>query len=383
MKVITKLMFLLFAATLLCSACVKGPETGNTGRGAKSGGPVRIGFSMDTLKEERWQRDKELVEKHANEVGAKLDVLVANGSDTSQAQQADSMLTKGVDVLIVAPHNGEIAASIVEKAHQQGVPVISYDRLIKNSDVDLYVSHQVEKIGEMQGQYALDHAPKGNYVLIGGSQTDNNALLLRKGQMNILKPAADRGDIKIISDQFAREWLASEALRITEDALTKTNNDIVAIVASNDGTAGGAVSALPPTLVGKVVVTGQDAQLDACQRIAEGKQTQTIYKPIKPLADSAVDAALKLARGEALNAPDKINNGKLDVPAILQTPISVDKNNMMATIIKDGYHTVDEVYKNVPPDQRPKATAEGSRQKAAGSSLVAAFSLLCSLLLFV
>ena len=382
---------LLPGVLLLAAACVSGGN-GNGGGGMATRhkkGPneqVYIGFSMDTLKEERWQRDKELVEKHANEVGAKLDVLVANGSDTSQAQQADSMLTKGVDVLIVAPHNGEIAASIVEKAHQQGVPVISYDRLIKNSDVDLYVSHQVEKIGEMQGQYALDHAPKGNYVLIGGSQTDNNALLLRKGQMNILKPAADRGDIKIISDQFAREWLASEALRITEDALTKTNNDIVAIVASNDGTAGGAISALPPALVGKVVVTGQDAQLDACQRIAEGKQTMTIYKPIKPLADSAVDAALKLARGAALNAPDKINNGKLDVPAILQKPVAVDKNNMMDTIVKDGYHTVDEVYKNVPPDQRPKTTAqqtEGSRQQAVGSSLFAAFCLLLSAFLLI
>jgi len=312
---------------------------------------------MDTLKEERWQRDKELVEQRAKEVGAELDVEVANGSDTIQAQQADSMLTKGVDVLIVAPHNGEVAAAIVEKAHRQGVPVISYDRLIKNSDVNLYVSHQVVKIGEMQGRYALEHVPKGNYVLIGGSQTDNNALLLRQGQMNILQPAVDRGDIKIVTNQFAREWLPSEALRITEDALTKNANDVQAIVASNDGTAGGAISALPPSLVGKVLVTGQDAQLDACQRIVEGRQTMTIYKPIRPLAYSAVDAALKLARGETVEAPDKINNGKIDVPAILQEPIPVDKNNMMQTVVKDGYHSQQDIYKNVPRDQWPTAAA--------------------------
>jgi D-xylose transport system substrate-binding protein len=267
------------------------------------------------------------------------------------------MLTKGVDVLIVAPHNGEVAAAIVEKAHRQGVPVISYDRLIKNSDVDLYVSHQVVKMGEMQARYALEHVPKGNYVLIGGSQTDNNALLLRQGQMNILQPAIDRGDIKIVTNQFAREWLASEALRITEDALTKNANDVQAIVASNDGTAGGAISALPPSLVGKVLVTGQDAQLDACQRIVEGRQTMTIYKPIKPLAYSAVDSALKLARGEAIQSPDKVNNGKIDVPAILQEPISVDKSNMMQTVIKDGYHRLEDVYKNVPRDQWPTAAA--------------------------
>jgi D-xylose transport system substrate-binding protein len=115
----------------------------------------------------------------------------------------------------------------------------------------------------MQAQYALDHAPKGNYVLIGGSQTDNNAVLLMEGQMSVLQPAVDKGQIKIVTKQYAREWLASEALRIMEDALTKNSNDIQAVVASNDGTAGGAISALPPQLVGKVLVTGQDAALDA------------------------------------------------------------------------------------------------------------------------
>src|SRR6267142_1485042 len=232
MKSILRLISFALISGVLFSACVKGPE-GNGGKRVKGTGPVRIGFSMDTLKEERWQRDKAFVEQRCQEVGAQCEVQVANGDDAVQTKQCDNLLTKGVDVLIVAPHNGQIAASIVEAAHRQGVPVISYDRLIRNSDVDLYVSHQVLKMGQMQAQYALDHRPKGNYVLIGGSPTDNNALLLREGQMNILKPAIDRGDIKIISDQFAREWKAEEALRITEDALTKTNNDIQAIVASN------------------------------------------------------------------------------------------------------------------------------------------------------
>lgn len=355
MKLIARITPFALTAVILLTACVKGPESTNTNSGAKSGGPVRIGFSMDTLKEERWQRDKALVEQRCQEVGAQCEIQVANGSDAVQIQQSENMLTKGVDVLIVAPHNGQVAASIVEAAHKQNVPVISYDRLIRNSDVDLYVSHQVLKIGQMQAQYALDHAPKGNYVLIGGSQTDNNALLLIEGQMQILQPAIDRGDIKIVTKQYAREWLASEALRITEDALTKNNNDIQAIVASNDGTAGGAVSALPPHLVGKVLVTGQDAALDAVQRVVEGKQTMTIYKPIQPLAFAAVDAAVKLARGEKVEAKDKINNGKIDVPAMLFEPMVLDKNNVMQTVIKDGYHKLEDVYKNVPRDQWPKA----------------------------
>jgi D-xylose transport system substrate-binding protein len=350
-----KSLLLITLCLLFFSACVKGPESNSSGgRGAKSGGPVRIGFSMDTLKEERWQRDKALVEQRCKEVGAQCEVLVADGNDATQINQAESFLTKGVDVLIVAPHNGQIAAAIVEAAHKQNVPVISYDRLIRNADVDLYVSHQVVKIGQMQAQYALKNQPTGNYVLIGGSPTDNNALLLREGQMEILKPAIDKGDIKVISDQYAKEWKAEEALRITEDALTRTNNNIQAIVASNDGTAGGAVSALPPQLVGKVLVTGQDAALDAVQRIVDGKQTMTIYKPIQPLAFAAVDAAIKLAKGEKVDAKDKINNGKLDVPALLFEPMILDKSNVMQTVIKDGYHKLEDVYKNVPKDQWPK-----------------------------
>ncbi|HEX8283529.1 MAG TPA: substrate-binding domain-containing protein [Pyrinomonadaceae bacterium] len=386
----------LVLAALAAGACVDQPATQNGGAGGAGGGtasssggyqrktkkagePVYIGFSMDTLKEERWQRDKALVEARAKEVGAQLDVQVANGSDAEQVNQCATMLTKGVDVLIIAPHNGEIAASIVEKAHAAGVPVISYDRLIKNSEPDLYVSHQVVKMGEMQGEYALKKVPKGNYVLIGGAPTDNNAKLLRDGQMNILKPAVDRGDVKIISDQYAREWKAEEAQRLTEDALTKTKNDIHAIVASNDGTAGGAISALDSAgLTGKVLVTGQDAELIAIQRIAKGTQTMTIYKPIKPLADSAVDSAVKLARGEALNAADKVNNGKIDVPSILQEPQAVDKENLDATVVKDGYHKCEDVYKDVPSHQCPKATANEGH-KSSGSVLAAALLVFCGL----
>ncbi len=386
MRDLRRFVFFVAAVCALSAAfaCVSAPETGGGGGAGTAGGnawksgPVRIGFSMDTLKEERWQRDKALVEQRAREVGATIEVQVANGDDAAQTKQCENMLTSGVNVLIVAPHNGEIAASIVEAAHRQGVPVIAYDRLIKNSDVDLYVSHQVEKMGEMQGEYALKRVPKGNYILIGGAPTDNNALLLRKGQMNVLKPAVDRGDVKIISDQFAKDWKPEEALRITEDALTRTNNDIQAVVASNDGTAGGAISALEQAKLGggKVLVTGQDAQLDAVQRIAEGRQTMTIYKPIQPLAFSAVDSAIKLAKKEAVNAPDRINNGKLDVPSILHEPMAVDKENLMSTIIKDGYHPLEKVFEKVPRDQWPKATAQSSKFKVQSSALALCLGLL-------
>src|SRR5882724_3305428 len=354
------LVVLLFLFALIAGACVSGTKQTNEGGARKAKGPndpVKIGFSMDTLKEERWQRDRDLVEKHAKEVGAELNIQVANSSDSEQIKQAENMLTQGVDVLIVAPHNGEIAASIVEAAHRQGVPVISYDRLIKNSDVDLYVSHQVVKIGEMQAKYLLDHVNKkpANFVIVGGSPTDNNALLLHVGQMNILKPAVDRGDVKIVTDQYAKEWQASAALNIVENALTQSNNQVDAVVCSTDGTARGAVQAQEGQgLAGKVLVSGQDADLASLKLIVLGEQTMTVYKPIQPLAYVAVESAIKLARGEKVETADAIDNGSKKVPSILLAPIAVDRNNLVSTVVKDGYHTLEEICAGLPPEKCPK-----------------------------
>lgn len=369
-----KVFSMLLALTALVAAgCVSAPPDKNAGGGGggapNASGVVRIGFLMDTLKEERWQRDKEAFEARAKELGAQVFTQVANGDDSEQKNQAENLLTRGIDVLVVVPHNGEVAASIVDVAKRAGKPVISYDRLIRNSDVDLYVSHQVVKIGQMQAQYLVDKQPKGNYVVIGGSSTDNNALLLHEGQMQVLKPLTDRGDIKIVADQYAKEWQPSEARNIMENALTQNNNNIVAVVASNDGTAGGAIQALEAqNLAGKVLVSGQDADLAALQRVVAGKQTMTIYKPIKPLAYSAVEAAIKLARGEKIEATSTINNGKKDVPAILQEPIVVDKDNVMTTVIKDGFWKMEDVYKDVPRDKWPQATQTSGLNGRSGST---------------
>ena len=351
---------LLLLFSILVAACVSTNQPTNSTAARKKKGPndpVVIGFSMDTLKEERWQRDKDLVEKRAKELGMQVFVQVANGDDNLQIKQAENLLTQNVDVLIVAPHNAEVAASIVEAAHRQGVPVISYDRLIKNSDVDLYISHQVIKIGEMQAKYLLDHVNKkpANFVIVGGSPTDNNALLLHQGQMNILKPAVDRGDVKIVADQYAKEWQASAALNIVENALTQANNQVDAVVASNDGTARGAVQALEgQNLAGRVLVSGQDADLASLKLILEGKQTMTIYKSIQPLANGAVDAAIKLARGEQVATTDTLDNGFKKVSAILLEPVAVDRANLVSTVVKDGYQTLQAICAGLPPDKCPK-----------------------------
>jgi D-xylose transport system substrate-binding protein len=347
----------LVSLSLLAGCGGKGGDTGSGGAPGDAGGKrIKIGFSMDTLKEERWQRDRDLVVAKGKELGAEVLVQAANGNDALQNSQAENLLTQGVDVLLVAPHNGKTAAIIVESAHKAGVPVIAYDRIINDSDLDLYISFDNVRVGELQADYIVKRAPKGAYVLIGGAPTDYNAVLFRKGQMNIIQPLVDKGDIKIVSDQWAKDWQAVEALKIMENALTRSGNKVDAVVASNDGVGGGAIQALAEQrLAGKVPVSGQDAELAACQRIVAGTQSMTVYKPIKLLATKAAEVAVMLAKKQPVTDPTKpVNNGKKDVPSILLEPIQVDKDNMVKTVIADGYQKMEDVYKDVPKEQWPK-----------------------------
>ena len=333
-------------AAILATACSSAPKEKR----------IKIGFAMDTLKEERWQRDKDAFEARCKQMNVECIVTVADNKADKQANDVDNLLTQGVDALVIAPHDATQAVSMVDKAKAQGVPVISYDRLINSDKIDLYVSHQVPVIGKKIAEYALQKVPKGNYVMVYGASTDNNAVIMKKSELEVLQPAIDKKDINIVADDFMTDWKPELALNFAENALTKNNDNIQAFVVSNDGMAGGVISALEKKgLAGKVVVTGQDAALDALQRIAEGKQTMTVYKPIVALANAAVDAAIKLAKKEKLDSKPFTNDViHKDVQAILLEVTSVDKANVMDTVIKDGYAKYDDVYKNVPEADRPK-----------------------------
>ncbi len=345
------------------AACVNAPQNGNSvatsAPNQTSKDPnrrIKIGFAMDTQKEERWVRDREAFEAHCKQLNVDCVITVADNKSDKQANDVDNLLTQGVDVVVIAPHDATQAASMVEKAKAQGVPVISYDRLINSDKIDLYVSHQVPVIGRKIAEYALAKVPKGNYIMVYGASTDNNAVIMKKEQLAVLQSAIDSKAVVIKADQFITDWKPEEALKMVENALTQHRDDIQAIVVSNDGMAGGVISALEKRgLTGKVIVTGQDAQIDALQRIAEGKQSMTVYKPIIPLANAAVEAAIKLAKKEALGEAKPFKNDTLgkDIPAILLEVTTVDKDNLMTTIIKDGFAKYEDVYKNVPADKRP------------------------------
>ncbi len=346
------LLFLTAISVFFLAGCVGNSEAPQNTASKDPNRKIRIGFSMDTLKE-HWVKDKELIEKRAAELGAEVTTTVADSNDEKQIQQVENMLTKGIDVLIIAPHNGLVAAAAVDKAKAMGVYVISYDRMIQNDKVDLFVSHLHSTAGIMQAEYALKNKPKGKYVLVFGAPTDNNALIMKEAQLSVLKPAVERGDIEIVADQAAVEWSPEAALKIVENALTKNRNDIAAVVASNDGTAGGAAQALKSQgLTASVVLTGMDAQIDALQRIAQGEQSMTVYKPIHPLAYAAVEAAVKLAKGEKVETTQAMKAVNRDIPFLYIEPRIIEKGNLLE-IVRDGYEEYDRIFANVPADQRP------------------------------
>jgi len=331
------LWLLLSALAVVFSGCKQKTEA------AKPGRPL-IGLSLADLKEERWQRDRDFFIAKVESLGGQVIVQDAAGDPNAQMRQCDGLLAKGVGVLVVVPKNADAARPIVLSAHAKGVKVISYDRLIGGSDVDLYLSFDNEKVGEIQAQAIVEVMPKGNYLILKGDPADKNSEMISRGHLKILQPLIDKGDIHIAASQSCDKWLRSEAQRITADALQKSAID--AVLASNDGTASGAIAALQSKgLAGKIPVSGQDADLIACQYIWQGWQTVTVYKPIQKLAEAAAVQAMRMAEGKGADSSQTVplDNDGATVPALFLTPIPVTKENILATVAADGFHSKREI----------------------------------------
>ncbi len=302
----------------------------------------KIGFSIDDLRLERWTRDRDYFIEAAEKLGAKVYVQSADASEQRQISQIENLISRGVDAIVIVPFNAKVFDHVLAEAKKENIKVISYDRLILNADVDAYISFDNVKVGEMQAQGVLNKTAKGNFFLLGGAPTDNNAKLLREGQMAVLQPLIDKGDIKIVGSQWVKEWNPSEAMRILEDALTANNNKIDAVVASNDATAGGAIQALLAQKL-SVPVSGQDADLAAVKRVAEGQQALTVYKPLKLIASEAAKLAVKMVKEEDIQYTSTIDNGKSKVNTILLTPTAVTQDNVNV-LIDDGFYTKEQIF---------------------------------------
>jgi D-xylose transport system substrate-binding protein len=354
-----KIRILLVIVSLVASVLIglAFAARGGNAPGAAPDDEIVIGLSLDTLKEARWQADREMFVKRAGELGARVRVLAANSDDTVQISDVEKLITNKVDVLVIVPHDGTAMAKGVKMAHDAGIPVIAYDRMIRDSDPDLYVSFDNEHVGELQAQFLLEHLPtpgKGRIVRIYGAKTDNNAALFKRGQDRVLEPLIKNGDIQVLHEDWAEDWKPENAKRIVNAAITANGPRIDAVLASNDGTAGGAIQALSEEgLAGKVLVTGQDAETVALQRIAVGTQAMTIYKPLRTLASGAAELAVQMAGRRVVVAGKSIDNGHGLVPSVLFDVVTVTRDNMLDTVVRDGQVTYDDVYRGIPDAQRP------------------------------
>ncbi len=315
---------------------------------------IKIGFSMGTLQEERWERDRDIFVSTAKELGA--DVIVQNADNDSQEQvsQVKYLLDQGIDILVIIPQDAEKAAPLVQMAKKAGKKVISYDRLVKNAGVDMYISFDNVKVGELMAKYVVDKVPQGNYVIINGSPTDYNCTMVSQGYTKVLKPYINSGKVKIVKETWAQDWTYEEALKCVRMVLEQ-GDSIDGIIAGNDNLAMEAIKGLSErSLAGKVKVVGQDADMGGCQRVVEGTQLMTVYKPIDKIAKAAAEIAVKMASGEEVKANNTINDGKYDVPYYVLEPIAVTKENIMDTVIHDGFHKMEEVFANVPKSLWPQ-----------------------------
>ena len=323
---------------------------------------VKIGLSFSDFETERWPVEAELLKKLAEEAGAEVVIQVANHDAKLQNDQIENMVLQGVNVIVIVAEDGAAAASAVSQAAEDGIPCIAYDRLIKSDKLAAYISFDNVEVGRTQARGVLKVVDKGKFVLLGGSPTDNNAILFRSGQMEVLQPLIDSKQIEVVADQWVENWAPANATKLMENILTAQKNDVNAVVASNDGTALGALQAMKAQgLAGTVPISGQDATAAGCKSIVEGELTMTVFKDVRLLAPTAIDMAIKFAQKQAVDGLkdyaladltlDKNLTG--NVPCQFLKVVDVNKENVFDVIVKSGFQSYDDIYKDIPEDQRP------------------------------
>jgi D-xylose transport system substrate-binding protein len=351
-----RLWAMLALSTLILAACGSDDGGGKTTGGGETtggGGEITVGVSWNNYNEERWAKWDEPAIKEALDAGGASYISSDAGSSVEQ-QLADveNLISQGADALIILAQDSEAIKPAVQSALEQGIPVIAYDRLIEDPGA-LYITFDNVEVGRMQAEAVYAQVPKGNYVFIKGNSADPNADFLRSGQQEVLQEALDSGDIVNVGESYTDNWDPAVAQTNMEQFLTENNNDVQAVVASNDGTAGGVVAALEAQgLAGEVAVSGQDGDLAALNRVALGTQTVSVWKDARELGKAAGEAAVLLAQGTALgDVPGTVifdSPGGNKMTSILLTPIPIAKDNLNV-VVDAGWISVDELCQGVEP----------------------------------
>lgn len=344
MKRGNRICLLLLAVCLLLTGC-SGAEAGTEVKKQETEDKVKIGLCFDSFVIERWQRDRDIFVSMAKELGAEVNVQNANGEIEEQKKQIDYFIEKDMDVIVIICIDSAGLRDHVKKAKDAGIKVIAYDRLITDADVDLYISFDNERVGTMMGEALVaEGIAGGNVLMLGGSALDNNVSLVENGFCAVM----EENDVTILDSMHAEGWKAELAANYVYDHM-----DVVvqadAIMCGNDDLASKVVHVLKEKrMAGDIPVVGQDADLEACQRIVEGTQVMTVYKPVEKLAQKAAECAVRLARGETLEDTVMVSDGTYEIPYIALEPISVNEENMNEVIIGSGFHLKEDVYLNVP-----------------------------------
>ncbi len=319
-------------------------------RGNNEKSAVRIGFSAasDTFLLERWDRDIKIFMTAAREQGAEVIFAKSPGNALGQIPQIQYLLGQDIDVLVVIPEDMDLLAGIIKKIIDKGIPVLSYDRPVMGVPITGYVSFDNKEVGRLLAGALVSKVPEGNYLVVNGSVRDNNSYEVNRGVHEILDPYVHRDEIEIVEEIWLEEWSFDEATERIGRVLEK-RQDIQAVSAANDMIAEAAIRLLSERrMAGDVYVVGQDADLLSCQRVVEGTQLMTVYKPIPSLAGRAAELAVLMARNK-IPEPDQYidNNSGRDIAFFVETPVPVFKENMEETVIRDGFHSRKDVYQNM------------------------------------
>jgi D-xylose transport system substrate-binding protein len=349
-------LFAVVMALALAMAVVAcGDDDDDGGAGGGGGGDGEGGTIALLLPETKTARyeahDRPNFERKVEELCPDCEIIYSNADQDAaqQQQQTEAAITQGAEVLVLDPVDAAAAGPLVTRAKSQDIPVISYDRLITDADIDYYISFDNEKVGQLQGESLVqkleEDGAQGDIVMINGAPTDNNATLFKKGAHSVI----DDSPFNVAREYDTPDWSPDRAQQEMEQAITALGKDgFVGVYAANDGTAGGAIAAMKGNGIDPKTIptTGQDAELAAIQRILTGEQYMTVYKAIKPEAEAAAELAVALVRGEEPPAGlvnDQVPNGMKDVPSVLLEPVAVTKENITDTIVKDEFYPVNEI----------------------------------------
>lgn len=339
---IRKALLLIGAAFLILSCSKEEPVKAHDDA-------IRIGFSVasDDFLIERWDTDITIFVNAARELGAEVIMAKSPGDAKGQIPQIQYLLDQNIDVLVVIPEDMDLLGGVIKKIIDQNIPVLSYDRPIMGVEITGYISFDNYEVGVLLAEALLGEVPRGNYLLVNGSVRDNNSFEVNKGMHSVLDPHIESGNIVIVDELWLEHWSFDEAQEVVGEVLARTT-EIDAVAAANDQLAEAAIRLLAERqLAGKVKVVGQDADLVNCQRIVEGTQLMTVYKPIHLLATRAAELAVLMAKKDLPETERKIDNkSNKEIPYFVEKPIPVFRDQLDATVIKDGFHSNDEVYRN-------------------------------------